>query len=455
VALSSVPIRAASGPATSERRAHPRRRLDQLAYIGFGPDSGGVLLDISEGGLRCQIVGPVIEGELCRLRFVLPGRPLAIETDGQVVWSNSSKQGGGVRLLGLDAELRQSLEQWMRDDDRSRSGGSKAPIPIRTKAVVMPHQPAGAVSAIAPTPPAQKAHTLQKRSSSITPEVQPETRPPLAFAPVQPRNGRALLLAAVAGCAVLAIIALAFSDFSSARISGFLRGEQQPDLRAHSAVTTKPAANAPVPSPQAQTEVQRANQPAPASDAVDHSSPVADQPARPQPAISNGAPAHPSQPAQRTPEASNRQQMTMRLSQPRTNNPAVPATEVAPELNTAGIAPPPAPLMDLQSLEGRLPEMSQPSRPSAKSNYQQPVLLSRIEPAYSSYARNARLQGTVQVSFTIGTDGVPRSLVRVSGTSAVVDMAIEAVRRWRYQPATLNGQPIEAQTVASFNFQLR
>jgi protein TonB len=264
-----------------------------------------------------------------------------------------------------------------------------------------------------------------------------------------------VLIAAVVGFIVLAIIALAFSDFSPARIGGFFRGEVQPDPPALSAVTTKPLANAPVPETQAEAEVQRPNQPAAASEAVDHPSRPADQPARPQPAISNAAPARPSQPNPRAPEASNRQQMTMRLSQPRISSSAVPATEVAPELNTAAIASAPGPLMDLQSLEGRLPEMSQPSRPSAKSNYQQPVLLSRIEPTYSSYARNARLQGTVQISFTIGTDGVPRSPVRVSGTSALVDMGVEAVRRWRYQPATLNGQPVEAQTVATFNFQLR
>jgi protein TonB len=111
--------------------------------------------------------------------------------------------------------------------------------------------------------------------------------------------------------------------------------------------------------------------------------------------------------------------------------------------------------MDLQALGGRPTEMSQPSRPAIGSNYQQPQLLSRVEPTYSGYARNARLQGNVQISFTIGTDGVPRSLARVSGNSALVDMALEAVRRWRYQPAILNGQPVEAQTTASFNFQLR
>jgi protein TonB len=82
-------------------------------------------------------------------------------------------------------------------------------------------------------------------------------------------------------------------------------------------------------------------------------------------------------------------------------------------------------------------------------------LLTRVEPAYTAFARDARLQGTVQISASIGTDGVPRSLTRVSGNAVLANMAMDAVRRWRYQPAQLNGQPVEAQTVISFTFQLR
>jgi protein TonB len=111
--------------------------------------------------------------------------------------------------------------------------------------------------------------------------------------------------------------------------------------------------------------------------------------------------------------------------------------------------------MGTQPFEARLPELPQPVRPETGTTYQQPNLISRVEPVYSRFARDARLQGTVQISAAIGTDGVPRSLARVSGNSALADMAIEAVRKWRYQPALLNGQPTEAHTAITFNFQLR
>jgi protein TonB len=94
-------------------------------------------------------------------------------------------------------------------------------------------------------------------------------------------------------------------------------------------------------------------------------------------------------------------------------------------------------------------------QPPSGTTYLQPELMRRVEPVYSGFARDARLRGSVQISATVGTDGVPRSLARVSGNSALAEMAIDAVRRWRYQPAQLNGQPVEAQTVITFNFQLR
>src|SRR5262245_33708625 len=113
--VSSAPTRIDSTAAPAERRSHQRKRLDQLAYIGFGPDSGGVLLDVSEEGLRCQIVGAVNEGERCHVKFALPGRSAAIEADGEIMWSNASRQGGGVRLVGIGAEVRQELLRWVNE----------------------------------------------------------------------------------------------------------------------------------------------------------------------------------------------------------------------------------------------------------------------------------------------------------------------------------------------------
>ena len=79
--MSSAPAQSAPSRSSTDRRSHARKRLNQLAYIGFGPDTGGVLLDISEEGLCCQIVGAVVEGDKCHLKFALPGQHATIEAD--------------------------------------------------------------------------------------------------------------------------------------------------------------------------------------------------------------------------------------------------------------------------------------------------------------------------------------------------------------------------------------
>jgi hypothetical protein len=115
---------------SAERRLHARQRLDQLAYIGFGPDNGGVLLDIGEEGLRCQIVGSVAPGDRCRVKFSLPGQRVALQADGQVAWTNSSQQGGGIRFVNVSADTRRHLREWMQREASGAPARRASPIAI-------------------------------------------------------------------------------------------------------------------------------------------------------------------------------------------------------------------------------------------------------------------------------------------------------------------------------------
>ena len=57
----------------------------------------------------------------------------------------------------------------------------------------------------------------------------------------------------------------------------------------------------------------------------------------------------------------------------------------------------------------------------------------------------------MQISVTIGTDGVPRE-VGVVGDPNLVPAALEAIRHWRYVPAVLDGRPVESHAVIAINF---
>ncbi len=81
-------------------------------------------------------------------------------------------------------------------------------------------------------------------------------------------------------------------------------------------------------------------------------------------------------------------------------------------------------------------------------------LLSHIDPVYPPLARQARIEGVVQLALTIGTDGRPKDLQVVRGHPLLIMAAIEAVRQWVYAPTLLNGAPVEIKTTVDVPFTL-
>jgi protein TonB len=84
-----------------------------------------------------------------------------------------------------------------------------------------------------------------------------------------------------------------------------------------------------------------------------------------------------------------------------------------------------------------------------------PVAISRPAPRYPEIARKARIEGTVLVEATIDQAG------RVVDARVLNDIgmgcgqaALEAIRGWRYEPATLNGRPVSVYLEVRVSFQL-
>jgi len=77
-----------------------------------------------------------------------------------------------------------------------------------------------------------------------------------------------------------------------------------------------------------------------------------------------------------------------------------------------------------------------------------------VAPKYPKEARKEHVEGVVRLHVIIGKDGSPHDIKLISGDSLLVDAAIEAVRQWRYAPATLNGNPVEIDFTIDVMFQL-
>ena len=77
------------------------------------------------------------------------------------------------------------------------------------------------------------------------------------------------------------------------------------------------------------------------------------------------------------------------------------------------------------------------------------------EPEYSEEARKVKHMGVVVLQLVVGPDGNPRDIrvVRTLGLG-LDEKAIEAVRRWRFDPAKKDGKPVAVSVNIEVNFHL-
>ena len=84
-----------------------------------------------------------------------------------------------------------------------------------------------------------------------------------------------------------------------------------------------------------------------------------------------------------------------------------------------------------------------------------PEVLTRTAPPYPAAARNAGISGVVHVQALVAADG---SVARVRVAKSVPlldDAALEAVRKWKFKPATCGGRPVPVWAIMPVRFTLR
>jgi protein TonB len=82
------------------------------------------------------------------------------------------------------------------------------------------------------------------------------------------------------------------------------------------------------------------------------------------------------------------------------------------------------------------------------------LLLFKALPIYPPIAVATRTEGTVVLAAIISKTGSIENLRVMSGPGMLQQSALDAVRRWRYRPYTLNGQPVEVETTVNVVFKL-
>jgi TonB family protein len=82
-------------------------------------------------------------------------------------------------------------------------------------------------------------------------------------------------------------------------------------------------------------------------------------------------------------------------------------------------------------------------------------LLSTVPPVYPSLARSQRIFGDVRVDALIDASGRVSAMKVVSGPALLHQAAMDSLRQWKYQPATLNGTAVPMHLTVTVQFHLQ
>ena len=84
-----------------------------------------------------------------------------------------------------------------------------------------------------------------------------------------------------------------------------------------------------------------------------------------------------------------------------------------------------------------------------------PRLVYQPAPVYPEMARKARIEGIVKLRVFVNESGRVDRLESVSGHPFLVQAAMDAVRRWRWLPQRILGEPTSFRTEVEVPFRLR
>jgi protein TonB len=71
-----------------------------------------------------------------------------------------------------------------------------------------------------------------------------------------------------------------------------------------------------------------------------------------------------------------------------------------------------------------------------------------VAPVYPDVARRMSITGTVRLAVVVSPNGAVKSSKAVGGHPLLVNAAMDAIKRWKFEPA-----PAESSGIVEFNFQ--
>jgi len=151
----------------SDRRRAPRTKLEEIAYLGIGAENGGIVLDVSDGGLSFHAVSPVQPAETIRFLLSLRGHS-RIEGSGEVVWTNDLNTVCGLKFTSLSAGAREHLDNWTNKTRMAAAGENTSASGAHTESLEFDEdQWAGDAEPVFAIPPAQERLAPEPEATTL------------------------------------------------------------------------------------------------------------------------------------------------------------------------------------------------------------------------------------------------------------------------------------------------
>jgi TonB family protein len=475
-------------PAVQERRRYTRQLISPRLYVPLnGASSGGILSDVSEGGMALDILGPVPASDELLLDLDLPEIAAHFEVKGKVAWVREHRVG--VKFVDLPDTSHRQIKQWLAK--KAGSAGSLQNVVLRDRATVkviettappsishkevppkMEGKLAGVTTpavrdeserAVAPiginalqgieravaigvekngkeTIPSKPGDRLADglRTSFAQSVAPSDQAPPPKIKPERVPIDREMLYRWVSAAVVvfLLIVSLAFARwiYISPRLDKMALPAGIRDLMGglfgrapapDKSETKEPAARNNSNGTKAERHVPRGAK-------------------TPSDSGKDGTSAHPQSPATKQFEVKDAQNGRQLF-------PPVPTVPLP--LQKSGIATPQ--VSGGQTASGSLMQEAGGTKVGSVSlNPAADIPETKVLPEYPAVALKNNIQGRVVVKAVISKDGTLKNVQLAGPPSILSGPVLEAVKQWRYQPRTRNGVAVEVDTQITIDFSI-
>ena len=442
------------------QRRHDRHVVTPRLFVAInGSSAGGILHDVSDGGVSLDVVGEAPAGARVLLDFDMSEIGEHFEGFGRIVWNNESKNRVGFQFVDLPDASRNKVRNWLSVKSASRdtlqnmvvqdwSEPTSVEIPEWLKWRIgtsttsvgpepLEKEPAVAVAAgrtpwrtelerilpskITTEPPANEKHaeTFTDSKDLVSDEgptgptvgkrIPTEATIPEWITSTWNDAHRRILVVAII-CLVIIFLGLAVRVLKTHRTyhtaRSFFANLWSPSVPAH------------VTSPKTSTSTPPPNKSPQTTDRITDLS------------TGNRPPANQFE----VMDAQNGRRYLPRTGtnvviQASKSRPSPPANATSAETNVA-----------------------KAGRVSQRSSGELPVVATI--PEYPTFALQTNVQGRVVLNAVISTDGALHNVHLVSPSSMLDSTVLDAVKKWRYQPHYENGKPIEVETQITVDFSI-